>query len=177
MIPFTSRYWGLSLLDRFKDMNPGRRIVSDGDAIQDEVAWDAENIKDDPVFGVGGELAFNWGYANNGHRIVLTGGHLSDLGVNDDNTHGLGNDFHCNPLIGSTAGGGIWQHEISNIQDCPVPYCTNVRVQGTDHGSGSHLKTGPVYGNYAIYISKNVNRFPPVGTELCHVVRGTRSVN
>ena len=55
---------------------------------------------DDPVFSVGGDLAFNWAYGNNGARIVLTGGRLSGADVNDDNTHGLGNHFHCNPLTG-----------------------------------------------------------------------------
>ena len=111
-------------------------------------------------------MAFNWGYTDNGHRIVLTGGHLSAKSANDDNTHGFGNDFWCNPETGGTNGGGVWAHEISNIQDCPCQTCNNVKIQGTDHGTGPHLKTGPVYGNYAIYVSKDAYHFPGPGSEL-----------
>jgi len=163
---FQFKYWGMSLLQRFQDSNPGRMIVTEGGPIQESVADDAKNLVDDPIFSVGGELAFNWGYTDNGHRIVLTGGNLSPADANDDNTHGLGNDFWCNPVTGATNGGGVWAHEISNIQDCPLATCTNVRVQGTDHGTGVHLKSGPVYGNYAIYVSKDAATFPLPGTQL-----------
>ena len=158
--------WGISLLERFQDMNPGRWIVTSGGPIQEEVADDAKNLGDDPIFGVGGDLAFNWGYSDNGHRIVLTGGHLSAENANDDNTHGFGNNFWCDPKNGVVHGNGIWDHEISNIQDCPYPSCNHVRVQGTDHGTGAHLKSGPVYGNYAIYVSKDAYHFPGPGSEL-----------
>ena len=72
--------------------------MTEGGPIQESVGVNAQNLGDDPVFSVGGDLAFNWGYFDNGHRIVLTGGYLSPVGVNDDNTHGLGNHFLCNPL-------------------------------------------------------------------------------
>ena len=111
------------------------------------------------MFGVGGDLAFNWGYANNGNRIVLTGGYLSPEDANDDNTHGLGNDFLINPKT-DVEHGSNYKHEISNIQDCPAASCSSVRIQGTDHGTGSSLKSGPVYGNYAIYVSADTKTFP-----------------
>ena len=64
-------------------------------------------------------------------HIMLTPhrGNLSPVNANDDNTHGLGNDFWCNPVTGATNGGGVWAHEISNIQDCPLATCRDVRVQ------------------------------------------------
>ena len=33
-----------------------------------------------------------------------------------------------------------------------------MKIQGTDHGKG--VKSGPVYGNYAIYVSRDPERFP-----------------
>ena len=117
------------------------------------------NDVDDPIFSVSGDIAINWGYTDNGHRIVLTGGHLSKENVNDDNTHGLGNDFAVNPKTG-TKFTQFCSHEISNIQNCPFPSCggKNVKIQGSDHGS--HFKSGPVYGNYAIFVSHDAKRFP-----------------
>jgi len=125
---------------------------------------------DDPIFSVGGDLAFNWAYSDNGHRIVMTGGNLSPTGVNDDNTHGLGNDFGCNPLTGVSSS-NHWLHEISNIQDCPYAYragaTCKVQLQGTDSGIANNvLKSGPVYGNYAIYVSEDATSFPGPGQKL-----------
>ena len=51
-------------------------------------------MEDDPVFSVGGDLAFNWRYFNSGVRIVLTEGYLSTKDNNDENTHWLG-DHIC----------------------------------------------------------------------------------
>ena len=53
----------------------------------------------------------------------------------------------------------IYRHEISNIQNCPRTICStyNVKIQGTDHRSA--FRSGPVYGNYAIFVSKNTRRF------------------
>ena len=205
-----------SLLTRFglSNMNPGRQIVTSGGPIQQSVSATAENLADDPIFSVGGDLAFNWAYSDNGCRIALTGlqlgvqrqrlqnctywpstgrtattaaelhllafnwaysdngcrialtgGHLSAADVNDDNTHGLGNNFACNPLT-NTPHGADWPHDISNIQDCPLATCTEVRLQGTDHGPGPHLKSGPVYGNYAIYVPWGSESFPEPGASL-----------
>jgi hypothetical protein len=156
-----------SLLTRFglPNMNPGRQIVTSGGPIQESVADTAENLGDDPIFSVGGDLAFNWAYTDNGCRIALTGGHLSEVNANDDNTHGLGNNYACNPLT-NTPNGADWPHDISNIQDCPLQSCREVRLQGTDHGPGHHLKSGPVYGNYAIYVSWDAESFPQPGATL-----------
>ena len=120
---------------------------------------DMANNNDDPVFSVPGDLAINWWYGNNGARIALTGGHLSAADVDDDNTHGLGCHFSINGTTG-TNGYAVWAHEISNIQDCPISSCpsSKIKIQGTDHGSG--LKSGPVYRSYAIYVSKEAQRFP-----------------
>ena len=146
-------------------MNPGRQIVTSGGPIQESVSATAGNLADDPIFSVGGDLAFNWAYDDNGCRIALTGGHLSAADVNDDNTHGLGNDFYVNPLT-NIPRDTSWPHDISNIQDCPLGTCQDVRVQGTDHGTGPHLKSGPVYGNYAIYVSWDAESFPKPGANL-----------
>jgi len=164
---FKFKVLGESLRNRFglKNMNPGRQIVTYGGPIQQSIADGAENMEDDPIFSVGGDLAFNWAYGDNGCRIALTGGHLSDAGANDDNTHGLGNDFWVNPLT-NTPHGNTWPHDISNIQDCPLATCRAVKLQGTDHGTGAHLKSGPVYGNYAIYVSFDAERFPMPGSKL-----------
>ena len=148
-----------------KNMNPGRQIATQGGPIQESIGDDAENLGDDPIFSVGGDLALNWAYSNNGCRIALTGGHLSDADVNDDNTHGLGNDFEIDPLT-NKARSKTWPHDISNIQDCPLPTCKDVKLQGTDHGPGPHLKSGPVYGSYAIYVSLDAERFPAPGSKL-----------
>ena len=104
-------------------------------------------------------------YTDNGHRIVLTGGRLSPVEANDDNTHGLGNDFACNPLTGTPRVEGWLNHEISIIQN---RINWPVRVQGTDHGTGSAgLYTSvPAYGNYAIYVSKDASSFPGPGHKL-----------
>merc|ERR1719419_1537707 len=153
---------GLSMLQRFQDMNPGRIYASDGGPVQVTIAEDAENLLDDPIFSVGGDLVINWAYSNNGARIALSGGNLSPADANDDNTHGLGNHFACDPLTGISKI-DEWKHEISNIQYCPLSSCKNVKLQGTDHGSGIHLVSGPVYGNYAIYVSRYADTFPSPG--------------
>jgi len=164
---------GLSMLHRFQDMNPGRIFASDGGPVQVTIAEDAENLADDPIFSVGGDLVLNWAYSDNGARIALSGGHLSSADVNDDNTNGLGNNFHCNPYTGVSYSDG-WKHEISNIQYCPHPSCKNLKVQGTDHGSASRIVSGPVYGNYAIYVSRYAETFPSPGTELDLIVKSCK---
>ena len=136
----------------------GREIATKGGPKQVFMVRNMANDADDPVFSVSGDIAINWGYSNNGNRIVLTGGHLSKENVNDDNTHGLGNDFAVNPKTG-IKNSQCCAHEISNIQNCPLPSCTNVTLQGSDYES--YFKFGgPVYGNYAIYVSHDARRFP-----------------
>ena len=117
------------------------------------------NNDDDPIFSVSGDLAINWWYGTNGVRIALTGGHLSAADENDGNTHGLGNSFAVDGKTGKKEG-PAWTYEISKIQDCPKKICyrSQVKIQGPDHGRG--LKSGPAYGNYAIYVSKDARTFP-----------------
>ena len=163
---FKFKHWGTSLYTRFsvKNMDPGRQVVTEGGPIQESVADNAGNMGDDPVFSVGGDLAFNWAYGDNGVRIVLTGGFLSAASDNDDNTHGLGNNFYCNPLT-NTRYGNSRNHDASFIQDCSLlEGCEDVKVQGTDHGN--KFDDGPVYGNYAIYVSRDAATFPLPGTVL-----------
>jgi len=148
-----------SLLSRFQEMDPGREIVTMGGPLQESISENAQNMEDDPIFSVGGDLAFNWVYTNNGHRIVMTGGYLSPANVNDDGTRGIGNHFHCNPLSGKPVGLKA-RHEISIIAGLADGY-----VQGSDHGHGSK-NDGPVYGTYAIYVSEDATSFPEPGYKL-----------
>jgi len=168
---FNFKQHGLSLLERFQDMNPGRIYASDGGPVQVTIAEDAENLADDPIFSVGGDLVINWAYSNNGARIALSGGHLSLADANDWDTHGLGNHYQCNPMTGIPTSNGVAENEISNMQYCPALSCNNQKVQGTDHGSHSRLTSGPVYGNYAIYVSRYADTFPSPGTELDLIVK------
>ena len=133
----------------------GREVVTKGGPRQVFMVRNITNNVDDPIFSIPGDIAMNWNYYNNRHRIVLTGGHLSANDSNDENTHGFGNHV-CVERKGKSR--DQCKFEISNIQDCPFPSCRNVKVQGTDHGSD--YKDGPVYGNYAIYLSNNTQRFP-----------------
>ena len=117
------------------------------------------NNNDDPIFSIPGDIAINWWYTNNGCCMALTGGKLSAADVDDDNTHGFGNHF----VVNGTTGQGLnflYKHEISNAQDCPLPSCSNLqmKLQGTDQGGA--FQNGPVYGNYAIFVSKDAQRFP-----------------
>jgi len=165
---FRFKYGSWSLLSRFQNMNPGREVVTEGGPIQESVSNNAQNMEDDPVFSVGGDLAFNSAYAgNNGARIVLTGGRIYGPGDSlDNNIHGLGNHFACNPLTGIATPGyeKVWNHEISNIQDSPG--VGPILVQGTDHGTASNYTSGPVYGNYAIYVSEDATSFLEPGQKL-----------
>ena len=143
----------------FSFTRKGREIATKDGPKQIFLIQNIKNNIDDPIFSVPGDLAINWWYGNNGVRIALTGGHLSAANMEDDNTHGLGNNFRVDGKTG-TGEDISAAHEISNIQDCPLGLCPviNVKIQGTDHGSA--FRSGPVYGNYALYISKNAQRFP-----------------
>ena len=65
--------------------------MTEGGSIQNFTIPNIENFDDDPIFSVPGDIAINWRYDNNGVRVALTRGHLSDENIDDDNTHGLGN--------------------------------------------------------------------------------------
>ena len=117
------------------------------------------NIKDDPIFSVTGDLAMNWRYGNNGARIALNGSYLSAENADDENTHGVGNHACFNTQTGIETRPSC-KLEISNIQNCPWKTCGSNRrvVQGRDQGGD--YKSGSVYGNYAIYVSKSTAEFP-----------------
>ena len=154
------------------NMDPGRQIVSHGGPVQESIGADAKNLADDPIFGVGGDLAFNWAYGNNGVRIILTGGHLSGPDVNDNNSHGLGNNIACNPLNNTVDTGGGCPYDVSYIQDCDYAskdnVCSTPRVMGNDFVKCNNIEyqAGPVYANYAIYVSMEADRFPKPGYTL-----------
>jgi len=157
---------GRSMLARFQEMYPGREVATSGGPIQTYLdpaaAPRIEEAGEDPVFGVGGDLALNWWYAENGCRVALTGGHLSGREDDDDNTHGLGNNYAINGRTAQSDGHNTWewQHEIANIQDCPQWTCNRVQVQGSDHGYGHKLISTPPLGQYAIYVSETASKFP-----------------
>ena len=96
--------------------------------------------------------------------MALTEGHLSAIDADDDNTHGFGSHFAINHKTGQKNSKNSL--EISNIQNCSYPLCptANIKVQGTDHGG--IFTNGSVYGNYAIYVSKDAQRFPICQTKL-----------
>ena len=159
---FQFKHWGLSMLERFKDMNPGRVIASEGGPIQVSVDTNAPNLEDDPIFSVDGDLALNWWGNYRASRIMLTGGFTKgDLLT----YHGLGNHMNCNCHSGS-ARDNNYRFEVSNKQKCPFSSCSKPVIQGTDFGSTSYFQTGPVYGNYALYVSLRADSFPEPGTEL-----------
>ena len=99
----------------------------------------------------------NWRYYNNGVRIALTGGHLSDKDSDDDKTHGLGTHLSIDWINKTEM--YPYKIEISNIQNCSsCRPATVITVQGKDHSYT--LNSGPVYGSYAIYLANNTMIFP-----------------
>mmetsp|Transcript_10448 Transcript_10448/g.25459 ORF Transcript_10448/g.25459 Transcript_10448/m.25459 type:complete len:219 (+) Transcript_10448:374-1030(+) len=137
-----------SMAQRFdlSDASTLRSNVTAGGHIYSEVEADLNGLAVDPIFGVGGDLMFNWKYYNNGARIVMSEAYLSCETCNDDDTHGFGNDF---ALSGDGSGSG-YAHDASILQaDCHGGTCTQ---QGSDVGTS--LDAGPLYGQYAIYVSE-----------------------
>ena len=120
-------------------------------------------MEDDPIFSVEGDLVFNWGYSYSGVRVALTGGHLSDVDSDDQNTHGLGGHIVCDPRTG-VSHNDDYRYEIDII--CPGSVC--FKVQGTDHGGTPRYRSNrvPAYGNYAIYVSSDASTFPTPGNQL-----------
>ena len=97
--------------------------------------------------------------------MALTGGHLSAIDTDDDNTHGFGSHFNMNHTTGKQQ--SYNRLEFSNIQNCSYDQLcptSNIKVQGTDHRG--LFTNGSVYGNYAIYVSKDAQRFPICQTKL-----------
>ena len=143
-------------------MDPGREVVTEGGPLQESVGANAPNLEDDPVFSAGGDVAFNWNNNDNGHRLVMTGGILTNTSTEStDVTRGFGNDFFCNPKTGISFGRRKCAHEISNQVQSGAYW------QGSDNSNEeSYLQKGPVYGQYAIYVSKDADHFPFPGYQL-----------
>jgi len=108
-----------------------------------------ENKKMDPIFSVDGGLVFNWVHSDNGVRIgnskAYSGDGLPHENENKDNYQGIGNDWNPTPIV-------AWHDVGLNQPD------GSYLVQGTDHGTS--LKSGKLYGQYAIYISNSATTFP-----------------
>lgn len=138
----------------------GRKYVTAGGPIQNFTIPNITNVDDDPIFSVSGDIALNWWYYDNGVRISLTGGHLSAQNDNDENTHGLGINLWLKKENRAEEGNPNYKIEISNIQDCPRSSCPfeKQKIQGKNHGPS--FNSGPVYGNYAIYVSNSTAKFP-----------------
>jgi len=114
----------------------------------------------DPIFAEDGALTFNWLYVDNGVRIgnsqtYCSNGGLPAKNVNSDDYLGLGNSIglkNSNPNYWVEVG----------VQDCGLKWAD--RAQGTDHGN--LYKDGPLYGQYAVYISDEATTFPCEGIDL-----------
>ena len=87
-------------------------------------------------------------------------GHLSDFNSDDDNTYGLGVHLWLMRYERTEEADLKQKIEITNIQDCPPPACAvkKQKVQETNHGP--IYNSGPLYGNYAIYVSNSTANFP-----------------
>ena len=79
--------------------------------------------------------------------------------------HGLGNHMSCSSAC-TSARDNNYRFEVSNIQKCPYSSCSKPTIQGTDFGHTSYFSAGPVYGNYALYVSLRADKFPEPGTDL-----------
>ena len=161
-----------------------RATVTTGGAVFSQKRAGTTDRPSDAIVGPDGDLVFNWHHANNGARIASTGSHLSAVGVNDDDTHGFGNEFgaETNTATGTAThhkatatddggksvskGSTSWWHDIAIKQgDCHGGSCV---MQGSDHGS--ELKDGVMFGQYGIYIANIANQgdvsFPCSGAAL-----------
>ena len=149
--------------------------MTEGGSIQNFTIPNIENFDDDPIFSVPGDIAINWRYDNNGVRVALTGGHLSDENIDDDNTHGLGNHLCLKRNERAEEDNPNCKIEISNIQNCSFPLCgpKSQKAQGKNHGN--ILKSGPVYGNYAIYVSNSTAEFP--ADQKLHLEMKSKKIN
>ena len=154
-----------SLLQWFQKMNPGSIIATTGGHIQKQISPSANDMSDDPIFSLDGDLALNWEYGNNGCRIALSDGHLSKPDANDDNTHGIGTGYmlensglECFNFVDTCYA------EITAIQDCPSSSChEGTKAVGNDSfAAHSTCAYEPVsgYGSYAVYVSSSSKLFP-----------------
>ena len=140
---------------------PGRiNATGDGSYKDTHISSDMPDTADglsgtwkDPIFGADGGLVLNWYYSNNGARIAVPGGYkvpfsLPGTGENNDDLHGLGNEFGASTNLGH--GSTAWWHDVAMIgPDCHGGSCA---VVGTDHGTDLMGDPMTCWGSYAIYI-------------------------
>jgi len=122
------------------------------------------NWDQDPIFNKDGALVFNWWYSDNGVRIGnsnnwCSGSGLPGEAVNSVNYWGLGNQMGGGSK-GRTPSSLYWFD--SGIQDCGLPHTK--RPQGSDHGTV--FTDGPLYGQYAVYVSDEAKTFICEGIDL-----------
>ena len=165
-----SKTWELSdktrsMYDYFSSY-PGRMYVTgDGNNDDTHISSDIPDDFDgltgawkDPIFGADGGLVFNWYYRNNGARIAVPGGYkipysLPGAGENNDDLHGLGNEFGAHTYAGQ--GSGAWWHDVAKIgPDCHGGSCA---IVGFDHGTA--LRSGECWGSYSVFISETLRTF------------------
>ena len=150
-----------------------RNTVTENGHLHEEILPNAENVSDDPIFSVDGDLIFNYEFADNGVRIVMSGAYRSGPDTNDDNTYGFGMDLAKSYYGESscTVTNSDCSYEAAPYQHCPFDYnadkvvCGARKVLGTDAtGDDNHCKVskGSDYGSYAIYVGNNSERFPPL---------------
>jgi len=116
----------------------------------------------DPIFNKDGALVFNWWYSDNGVRIGNSNNWCSGSGLpgesfSSDNYWGLGNEW----AGGSKARNSLHWFD-SGIQNCDLS--VNKRIQGSDHSSS--VTDGPLYGQYAVYVSDEAKTFICEGIDL-----------
>ncbi|CAE7839108.1 unnamed protein product [Symbiodinium sp. CCMP2592] len=172
------RVWELaepekSLLELFQEHDPGRRAASTGGPVFEYMKPGMSGSDTDPIFATKGRLMVNWWYSNNGARIALEDGShyngvlpkASPKNRNDDDVHGLGNEFGASTSAGK--GSGAWWHDAAQKMtgDCHGGTC---KMLGKDHGT--NLKDGDYYGNYAIYLSSDSSNFPCEGASMYSIM-------
>ena len=141
---------GESLYNVFKSDSSYQRANLTTGGVAHEVLH-GPRVSSDPVLGCAGNLVVNWWHSNNGARIAIDCGHLSAAGVNDDDTHGLGNEFGASTNSNGFAqldGSPNYWHDASVVQgNCHGGSCA---VQGTDRGTA--LSDGTMLGQYSIWV-------------------------
>ncbi|GFH47584.1 hypothetical protein CTEN210_04059 [Chaetoceros tenuissimus] len=165
------KVWKLNTRDTLSNhfQSSYRQVVTTGGPVQ-EIKYSNINYDTDPILASSGSnnnLAFNWRYSNNGARIVLTdvghhSGTLSGENVNDDDSHGIGNDLACDHS--NQVASDKWWFDVGKLQgDCHGTSCT---ILGTDQGGGYLQKTK--YGNYAFLIGDldSTGKCPIATTEI-----------
>ena len=152
------KVWKLStqntLANHFQSSD--RAVMTSGGPVQ-VISESGVSYSTDPMLassGVNNNLAFNWRHSNNGARVILSdvghwSGTLSGETINDDDSHGIGNDLSCDHA--NQAASALWWHDAAKVQaNCHGTSCT---ILGTDHG-GEFTLVEPKFGNYAFLVSE-----------------------